>query len=64
MAIPKVPPSNSTLKARADFAVKCRGWLRTLEEQKARAIDMIEDAREMSRRAAIMRTSCRPPIVP
>ena len=57
MAIRKIPLPEGTIS----FAFKCMRWLRTAEQQKVLATEMIERSQEMRDRAEEMRKTPVPP---
>ena len=61
MAIRKT--STSAQQSKVDFAVKCRDWLRNIEEQKVHA-EMINRVRQMCDQAKEMRKPARDFILP
>ena len=58
MAIRKILPSPAQ-ESKADLMIKCRDWLRHIEEQRALASEMINTARSMCDRAKEMRKPAR-----
>lgn len=62
MAIRKI--SISAHQSKVEFALKCHDWIRNLEQQKMRAKEMLNTAREMCDQAKEMRKPARNFVLP